>query len=93
MKVYEVISTNLDIQDGYFCNILFEDMQTAKDYCKKETEGKHAKNITEDFEGKLDKFQDKSLEYTVVKGCPAVYYNSYFGNYRCVVFVKTRQVY
>lgn len=93
MKVYEVISTNLDVQDGYFCNVLFQDIETAKAYCRKELENKQAKNVTEDFEGKLEKFQDKSLEYTVCNGNPAIYYNSHFGNYRCVVFIKTRQVY
>lgn len=36
LKVYEVISTNLDIQDGYFCNVLFRDLESAKERCKKE---------------------------------------------------------
>lgn len=92
MTVYEVISTNLDVNDGYFCNVLFSDLQSAKEYCTKELENKQAKNITEDFEGTLDKFQDKSLEWTVCKGCPAIYYNSHWGNYNMVVFVKTRKV-
>ena len=91
-QIFEVISTNLDVQDGYFCNVLFKDIQSAIDYCKNEIESKNALNITEDFEGKLDSYQDKSLEYTVVKGCPAIYYTSHYGNYRCVVFIKTRQV-
>lgn len=93
MKVYEVISTNLDVQDGYFCNVLFENIEIAKEYCLKEMEGKQAKNIIEDFNGELTSYQDKSLEYSIVKGCPAIYYNSHFGNYRCVVFIKTREVY
>ena len=59
MKVYEVISTNLDVQDGYFCNVLFQDIETAKAYCRKELENKQAKNVTEDFEGKLQTSKSK----------------------------------
>ncbi len=92
MLVYEVISTNLDINDGEFCNVLFADLDSAKEHCRKELEGRQAKEIVEDFEGILAKYQDKSLEYTVCKGKPAIYYKSHYGNYNMVVFVKSRTV-
>ena len=92
MQVYEVISTNLDIQDGYFCNVLFSDLESAKKYCKEELEGKKGKDITEDFEGELGKYQGKSLNYTVCQGKPAIYYKSHYGNYNMVIFIKTRTV-
>lgn len=92
LKVYEVISTNLDIQDGYFCNVLFSDLESAKEHCKKELEGKQCKDITEDFEGVLEKYQDKSLKYNECQGKPAIYYKSHYGNYNMVIFVKTRSV-
>ena len=92
MKIYEVISTNIDLKDGNFCNMLFSDIEQAKEYCKTYLQNKQGKNITEDFDGKLDSFQDRSLKYTSYINNPAIYYNSYFGNYRCVVFIKTREV-
>ena len=92
MKVFEVISTNVDIADGEFCNVLFANINDAKEYCKKELENKKPNNVVEDFEGKLSEYDGKSLEYKHYKGCPAIFYRSHFGNYRCVVYIKTRQI-
>ncbi len=92
MIVYEVISTNLDISDGCFSKGLFADLDSAKEYCRKELESKEAKEIVEDFEGALEKYQDKSLEYTVCKGEPAIYYKSHYGNYNMVIFVQSKTV-
>lgn len=93
MKVYEVKSTNIDVNDGVFVRVLFSDMKKAIDFCKQELEDKKPKNVIEDFEGTLGEFQDKSLNYTPCLGKPAIYYNSNYGNYRCVVYVETREVY
>lgn len=93
MIVYEVIATNLDTNGGYFCNVLFQDLKEAKEHCRKVLENKQAKNITEDFEGKLETFQDESLDDADSRGCPAIYYISNSANYRCVVYIKIRQVY
>ena len=93
MKVYEVKSTNIDVNDGIFCRVLFDTMDKAIKYCKLELEDKKPKNVTEDFNGTLKEFDGKSLNYTPCQDKPAIYYNSHYGNYRCVVFVETRQVY
>lgn len=93
MNVYEVISTNLDVNDGFFVNVLFDNIDKAFKFCKEELEGKEPNNVTEDFEGLLQSFQDKSLEYAASYNNPAIYYNSHYGNYRCVVFIKIRKVY
>lgn len=92
MEVFEVISTNLDSQDGYFCNVLFKSIKDAKNHCKERLKGKNPKNVLEDFEGNLSEYDGKSLEYTTCKNNPAIYYRSHYGNYRCVIFVKTRTV-
>jgi hypothetical protein len=92
MKVFEVISTNIDVQDGEFCNVLFADINAAIAYCKEYFKDKNPENVVEDFEGKLSEYDGRSLEYTCHKGSPAIYYRSHFGNYRCVIYVKTRTV-
>lgn len=92
MDVFEVKSTNLDCNDGVFCNVLFDDINKAINHCKIELEQRNGNNITEDFDGVLTEFQGKSLTYTPCKDKPAVYYNSKYGNYKCVIFVETRKV-
>ena len=92
MEVYEVIATNLDCKDGDFVNALFLDIEQAKVFCQEEISNKSPKNVTLDFEGKLGIFDGKSLNYAPSSNKPAIYYNSHFGNYRCVVYIKTRKV-
>lgn len=89
-KVFEVKSTNIDLQDGIFCNVLFDSMDKAIDYCKQELSDKNPKNVTEDFDGTLTEFQDASLFHSL--GRPAIYYNSHYGNYRMVIYVQERSV-
>lgn len=91
-KVFEVRSTNIDVQDGIFCNVLFDTVEKAIEYCKQELTDKNPKNVTEDFEGTLTEFQGKSLEFECSSNRPAIYYNSHYGNYRCVIYIQSRSV-
>jgi len=91
-EVFEVRSTNIDLDDGVFCNVLFDTMEKAIDYCKEELKSKEPSNVTEDFEGTLTEFQGKSLEYRPNLGKPAIYYNSSWGKYRMVIYVQQRSV-
>lgn len=93
MTVFEVKSANLDINDSVFGSILFATIESAIVYCKQELESKCAKNIKEDLNGELKEFNGTSLEYVCSKNKPAIYYNSHFGNYNCVIFIETRNVY
>jgi len=92
MEVYEVISTNLDVNDGYFINKLFSNKKAAVEYAKKDTIDKDGKNIVEDLEGTLEVYSSKDLKYQPSDKKPAIYYRSHYGNFRCVVFIKTRTV-
>jgi len=93
MNVFEIISTNLDINDESFLALLFADIEEAKRKALEEVESHGAKGVVHDFEGILTEFEGKTLKNKVSYGKPAVYYRSHFGDYRCVVFVKTREVY
>lgn len=92
MEVFEVLLTNIDVNDGTFVRALYSNLQSAINAAKIDLEGKQASNIVEDFEGKLSEYDGKSLEYTACENNPAIYYRSYYGNYRCVNYIKTRTV-
>ena len=92
MIIYEVITTNLDVRDGNFLNILFEKPSEAIIRMLSELEDKQPKEVVEDISGSLLEYGGKSLEYECCKGLPAVYYRSHYGDYRCVVYVKPRKV-
>lgn len=92
MKVFEVLSSNIDVNDGTFVKTLYSNLQSAIKAAKIELENEEASNVIEDFEGKLSEYDGKSLEYTACKNNPAIYYRSYYGNYRCVIYIKTRTV-
>ena len=92
MKIYEVISTNLDIKDGNFINELFSNREKAYNVCLEHANCNRNKDIVEDKLGILDIFEEKDLKYSSSFGKPAVYYRSHYGNYRMVCYVKTRIV-
>lgn len=92
MKVFEVLSSSIDINDGVFARDLYTNLESAIDAAKIELEDKKASNVVEDFEGILSEYDGKSLNYTACKGKPAIYYRSHFGNYRCVIYIATRTV-
>lgn len=92
MKVFEVLSTNIDVNDGTFVKTLYSSLKSAINAAQIELENKKASNVVEDFEGKLSEYDGKSLEYTACKNNPAIYYRSYYGDYRCVIYIKTRTV-
>jgi len=92
MKVFEVIATNLDVNDGYFVNALYSDLDSAINCAKQHVIDKSCKSIVEDIEGVLKAYEDTSLQYDPSNEKPAIYYRSQYGNYRCVVFVKIRIV-
>jgi hypothetical protein len=93
MEIFEVLSTNIDVNDGTFVKTLYSNLKSAINAAKIELENKKPSNVVEDFEGKLSEYDGKSLEYTACKNNPAIYYRSNFGNYRCVIYIKTRTVY
>jgi len=92
MEVYEVIATNLDLNDGYFCNVLFTNLQSAINYCEQTIEQKQVKAVVRDLEGISEEYEFKSLEFTPSVNRPAIYYRSQYGDYWCVIFVKKRIV-
>lgn len=93
MEIFEVLSTNIDVNDGTFVKTLYSNLKSAINAAQIELENKKPSNVVEDFEGKLSEYDGKSLEYTACKNNPAIYYRSNFGNYRCVIYIKTRTVY
>lgn len=92
MEIFEVLSTNIDVNDGTFVRTLYSNLQSAIKAAKIELENKKPSNVVEDFEGNLSEYDGKSLKYTACVGNPAIYYRSNFGNYRCVIYIKTRTV-
>jgi len=92
MEVFEVLSTNIDVNDGTFVRTLYSNLKSAINAAQIELESKKASNIVEDFEGKLSEYDGKSLEYTACRNKSAIYYRSHFGNYRCVIYIATRNV-
>ena len=92
MEVFEVKSTNLDVNDGIFADRLFSTLEGAIEQLRKIAASSNSTDIIEDIKGELEEFDGKSLKYTVCSNKPAIYYRSTYGNYRMVVFVKTRKV-
>jgi hypothetical protein len=88
MKIYQVQSTNLDIQDGIFSNGYFMHKRHAELVLKNYAMLKDGNTVVEDLEGKLEIYEDKSLDYTIAHHKPAVYYRSHWGNYRMVVWIS-----
>jgi hypothetical protein len=88
MKIYQVQSTNMDIQDGIFSNGYFMHKHHAEGILKSHASLHDGKNIVEDMEGKLETYDDQSLNYTIAHHKPAVYYRSHWGNYVMVVWIS-----
>lgn len=88
MKIYQVQSTNMDIQDGIFSNGYFMHKHHAEDVLKGYASLHDGNNIVEDMEGKLETYDDQPLDYTIAHHKPAVYYRSHWGNYRMVVWIS-----
>ena len=88
MKIYQVQSTNMDIQDGIFSRGYFMHKHHAEDILKSHASLHDGKNIVEDMEGKLETYDDHSLDYTIAYHKPAVYYRSHWGNYVMVVWIS-----
>lgn len=92
MEVFEVLSTNIDVNDGTFVRALYSSLKSAINAAQIELEDKKPSNVIEDFKGELSEYDGKSLEYTACKNNPAIYYRSHYGNYRCVIYIKTKTV-
>lgn len=92
MNVFELLSTNIDVNDGTFIRTLYSNLDSAINAARIEMESKKSSNIIEDFEGTLNEYDGKSLDYTACKGKPAIYYRSHYGNYHCVVYIEKRTV-
>jgi hypothetical protein len=92
MKIYETISTNIDIQDGEFDKVLYISKERAIQAMRDLVSNKQATNIVEDIDGKLESYDMRNLEFTKFNGCPAIYYRSHYGNYRMVIWIRERIV-
>jgi hypothetical protein len=92
MKIYEVISTNIDVNDGVFSEGLYANLHDAINKLGQHVNSKSGSNVQLDLEGSLETFNDKSLEYVLSKDKPAIYYRSKYGNYRMVVYVQEKTV-
>jgi hypothetical protein len=88
MKIYQVESTNMDVQDGVFSSGYFMHKHHAELVLKNYAMLKHGNNVVEDIEGKLETYDDQPLEYSTYHKRPAVYYRSHWGNYRMVVWIS-----
>ena len=88
MKVYQVQSTNMDIQDGIFSNGYFMHERHAKMVLKNHAVIYDGKDVIEDIEGKLETYDGQPLKYSEYHNKPAVYYRSHWGNYRMVVWIS-----
>ena len=88
MKIYQVQSTNMDIQDGIFTNGYFMHKHHAEDILKGYASLHDGNNIVEDMDGKLETYDDQSLKYSPYHNKPAVYYRSNWGNSRMVVWIS-----
>lgn len=88
MKIYQVQSTNMDVQDGIFGNGYFMHKHHAEMVLKNYAMLHDGKNAVEDLEGKLETYDDSSLDYSIAHHKPAVYYRSHWGNYRMVVWIS-----
>jgi hypothetical protein len=88
MKIYQVQSTNMDIQDGVFSNGYFINKHHAELVLKNYAMLQDGKNLVEDMEGKLETYDDQSLKYSAYHEKPAVYYRSHWDNYRMVVWIS-----
>lgn len=88
MKAYKVESTNIDIQDGIFDHGYFMELRHALDVIKAYASSHNGNNVVEDIEGKLETYNDNSLNYSPYHNKPAVYYQSHWGNYNMVIWIK-----
>jgi hypothetical protein len=91
-NVYEVVSTNLDCNDGSFTNVLFALKTDAFEYCRKSLLRINPTNVIEDINGELKEYDGKDLYYSPSEGLSAIYYRSHYGNYRCVYYVRERYI-
>ena len=89
MKAYKVESTNIDIQDGIFDHGYFMELRHAEMVLKNYAMLHDGSNVVEDIEGKLETYNDKSLDYSPYHNKPAVYYESHWGNYNMVIWIET----
>jgi hypothetical protein len=88
MEAFKVLSTNLDIQDGVFEHGYFMHVRHAEDILKGYAQQFRGNEEVLDLEGKLDKYQGYSLEYSMPANKPAVYYLSHWGNYKMAMWIQ-----
>ena len=88
MKVYQVQSTNMDVQDGVFSNGYFMHKHHAEIVLKNHAMLHNGNNVVEDMEGKLESYDNYPLKYSIYHNKPAVYYRSHWGDYRMVVWIS-----
>lgn len=88
MKAYKLVSDNLDVKNeeivvGYFFD-KDKAFQKAIDY----TIEKESRDVIKDMSGNLPQYCGRSLEYRNSSKLPAVYHTSYYGPYRCALFIQ-----
>jgi len=92
MTIYQIHSTNLDVNDGVFSEGLYQKQDDAINKMVQLVNSRSGSNIQLDLEGSLETFEDKSLNFVISKGKTAIYYRSKYGNYRMVVYIQEKTV-
>ena len=88
MKAYQVQSTNMDREDGVFEHGNFFQMKHAVDVIKAYAYLHQGCNVVEDLEGSLEKYNDRSSKYSMWNNRPKVYYQSHWGSYNMVIWIR-----
>lgn len=95
MKVYETVTLNMDLSESTR-GPLFSSMEKAIDHLKekkKELETRKCESIELDGEGSFTSFNGKEFLFSENKNKPALYYLSFYGNYRSCIFVREHNVF
>jgi hypothetical protein len=88
MKIYKVLSTNMDVRDGIFEHGYFIHKIHAEDILKGYVQIKESQNQVFDLDGELETYFDHNCKHNDWYNKPAVYYKSYYGNYSMVMWIK-----
>ena len=89
MNIFAVVTKNLDTSEDAVISTYHKLSDKAFEHASRYSLIVSGKGIIEDKEGVLEDYEGKLLRYYDCYHNPAIYHKSYYGNYRCVTFVKT----
>lgn len=93
MKIFKVVSINLDISEPIITCNYWTNFDAAWDYISADAREKQRTEVTPDVYGLASQYLGKSLEWTHAHTKPAIYYRSHYGNYRCALYIQEIHVY